>query len=256
MRKHQRVALPTVDAHSLEAHLEALQSHVQLVVNLFASWDLLGSGTVDRREFRKCLHAVMPDADYSACDALFDAIADDAGDPSQHEEGWLQYSALPTRLRKHLDLTNLQRRTPAPPAPPNRVDHGALSPRPRRHHDATASAQRLLHLQEAVPGRAVARQESRRDVSPRPRDVSSSAASSPRSAAPPANATVRDLKLPPLPTLPRTLAARHRRNGARLPLSVQPDATPSEGLPPIYMTLRDPMRQPRAGGCKWEWTVG
>ena len=250
---HTHVARSAAEA-AVDSLRRKLSADLRRTIDIFRDMDVDGSGAVDRDEFGAAVARLLPGCDAPTCAALFDALDADSS-------GYLEYDELHARLRVSIDA--------------------AGGGRGRARAGKAGVTTRMLHIQEAVPGRAVAVQElMRRDLSPPPQrlvvphpaalspqpphGVYMDAAAQPLSARPPHASPSPTLSergpgnLPPLPTLPRTLAARHRRVGKRMPLSIQPEADPIpklEQVPTTYLTRRDDLRQPQVG-TKWQWTQG
>jgi len=223
-KRQRKAAPPRRPVHSLAEQDAAtlakdrlrrkLTENMQRTVDLFHAMDSDGSGAVDRAEFTEVVQRVVPGTNDATCAALFDAIDLDVS-------GYVEFTELFKALRRRA----------------SGVHHTG------RATSTTRSA--AVHL-EQVPGRMgygadlYHREHLRRSQE----DVGEHSRSSQEHIA-----TEVELAsgLPPVPTLPRTVPARHRRVGRRMPLRAR-----AEELPPID-TSRNDQRQPHAG-LKWQWT--
>ena len=94
-RSRMSVAILTVFPRSLpalvrtvmlRAHCEWLAKNASKVMNLFKTWDIDGSGTIDKAEFRRAMRALGLQAPGEYIDLIFDEFDQDGGGDIEFKE--------------------------------------------------------------------------------------------------------------------------------------------------------------------------
>lgn len=99
---------PTAKSEAKTQLKDALASSLKKVKDLFKVWDVDGSGTIDREEFRKAVNELnlVPGLTTEACDAAFDDYDLDGGGEIEYPE-YIRYTlrdAIARSMGKVMDL--------------------------------------------------------------------------------------------------------------------------------------------------------